>query len=146
MSPRTRPLALRALLVGVAAMHLFPIVRHAPLFLAARSLGEAWKALGPIVAIGVLLVAPPTLMRAATRGWRRHRVAFVATTCALAVAHAVPALDHVPRFLATPCWGDAWRGFGASIAAVWFAIPAATQALLTVGLVRAARDGAYARA
>jgi hypothetical protein len=45
----------------------------------------------------------------------------------LAVVHVVPALDHIPHWVATRAWADAWRGWGALSAVLWFVLPVAAQ-------------------
>ena len=42
--------------------------------------------------------------------------------------HAVPASEHVPKFLASPSWADAWRGGGSVLASFWFILPLPMQA------------------
>ncbi|WP_146651982.1 hypothetical protein [Labilithrix luteola] len=55
----------------------------------------------------------------------------------LTLAHVVPARDHLPRFLASVSWGDAWRGFGACLAVFWFARWAASTVRRVPVLARA---------
>jgi hypothetical protein len=60
--------------------------------------------------------------------WQRRRGALRALGVGLAAAHAVPALDHLPRFIGAMSWADGWRGIGASLAVLWFATPLPVQA------------------
>src|SRR5581483_1207399 len=108
----TRPI-LRALGFALAAMHLLPAKKHLALFLEHFSFGEAWKGFGAVLAVAVL-VAPGPLWRSKWRGL---------VFGVLAVVHAVPAYDHVPRYLAAGEWADAWRGFGALLALAFFLAP-----------------------
>jgi hypothetical protein len=58
---------------------------------------------------------------------------------ALAVAHLVPAADHLPMWLDAPTWGDGWRGIGALAAAVLCATPHAVRVRLARAIVRSRR-------
>jgi hypothetical protein len=64
----------------------------------------------------------------------------------LAAVHLVPALDHVPRLVASPAFADAWRGVGATIAIAWFVAPLQIQALLLARLARAVRGSNFEKA
>ena len=104
----------------LACAHLFPARKHLAALLAAPALDEAWKGLGALASIALFLLP--------FAWWTRLFVAlrrspWVATAGAvlLAVAHVVPAADHLPRFLAAPSYADGWRGLGATCAALWFA-------------------------
>lgn len=118
----TRPL--RVLGFALAAMHLFPAKKHLALFFEQPSFGEAWKGFGAILAIAIL-IAPGPLRR-----WKWRGIAFGL----LAVVHAVPAYDHVPRFFVSMDWADAWRGFGALVAMVFFLAPIRVARFRTLAL------------
>jgi hypothetical protein len=121
---------LRAATFALAFVHLFPAKKHLAIFVAAPSLDEAWKGFGGLLAV-VLYFAPPRAQaRVLAEAWRRARPLLVALGWLLALVHLAPALDHVPRFVAAPSWADAWRGFGACVAAAWFALPLEHQARL----------------
>jgi hypothetical protein len=137
---RDQPLgrfALRATLFAFAFAHSFPARKHLAAFVATPSLEEAWKGIGATVAI-VLYLAPPRVhARALGALWARRRGALAAGGWVLAVAHAVPAADHLPRLAGGVTWADAWRGLGALVACAWFTLPLHWQALS----VRAATRG-----
>lgn len=132
-----RPALLRALTLGLAFVHTFPAWRHLVLFFARPSWDEAWKGFGALLAIAIYLFPPRHQARALATLWRRRRTLLTSAGWLLTVVHLVPALDHVPRFLGRPSWGDAWRGFGSAVAALWFAAPLPWQMRL-VGSLRSA--------
>jgi hypothetical protein len=77
------------------------------------------RASAPSSTIVVLARWPRACVLAAHR-----RVASWTTVRALLVAaHLVPAIDHLPRFIAAPSWADGWRGVGALVAIACFAAP-----------------------
>lgn len=121
---RRRMLGLAA--IGIALLHIFPARKHLAAFFLAPSLDESWKGFGALLAMA-FLVAPMRLQARAIGELSRRNVLFVAMGC-LAVLHLVPAFDHLPRFLASPTFGDAWRGIGSTLAAFWFATPFRAQA------------------
>jgi hypothetical protein len=118
---------------GLAFVHLFPARKHLGLFFETPSVGEAWKGFGAVAAIVFLALPRALQLRLVTTIWRQRRVA-TAIGCVLAVVHVVPALDHLPAFLASWTWADAWRGLGALIAVLWFASPLRAQARV-IGIV-----------
>jgi hypothetical protein len=117
---------IRPLLLGLALMHLLPVTHHGRELLAAPSLGDAWKTVGASAAVLLLAMPTPWLMKLVGRTLNRGRTVSVLATL-LAIAHVVPAADHLPKLLASPNWGDAWRGIGAALAVTWFASPRALQ-------------------
>jgi hypothetical protein len=130
-----RTSALTLISFGLAFVHLFPARKHLGLFVEAPSLGEAWKGFGAVAAI-IFLALPRGLQATlVTKIWRQRRLAS-ALGFVLAVAHVVPALDHLPAFLASLTWADAWRGLGASMAVLWFASPVRAQARLMALVAR----------
>ncbi len=131
----------RPLLAGLALLHLLPATHHGRDFIAAANDSDAWKAIGSAAA--VLLVAMPTpwLMKLAARVRARY-LGVVATL--LAVAHVVPAADHLPKLLASPSWADAWRGVLAAVAVAWVASPRALQLRLVRFWFRPLRSQARA--
>src|SRR5258708_18716401 len=87
--------ALRALGVGLAALHLLPAREHIGRFFAHPSVADAWKGFGAVIAIGILLLPLAWQLRAlAALGRWKWRVLPLAL---LALAHAVPASDHLPK-------------------------------------------------
>lgn len=120
----------------LAYVHSFPAQKHVARFLAEPSLGEAWKGFGACAAIALYLLPPRVQARGLAALLRRHRVVLSSAAFALAAAHVVPALDHIPRFMATPSWSDGWRAAGAAIAAAWFALPMRSQGRVVAFTVR----------
>jgi hypothetical protein len=118
----------RGLTVAFAFLHAFPAKKHLALFVAHPSVEEAWKGFGAALAIALYLMPLRWQARALGTLWNRHRAALLAAGAALAVVHCVPAADHLPKFFASPSWADAWRGFGALMAVVWFLMPLPMQA------------------
>jgi hypothetical protein len=121
-------LLVRGATLGLAWLHAFPAKKHVLLFLDEPSFDEAWKGFGALAAIALYLLPTSTQARLLTLAWRRARWLLAAAGWTLAVVHFVPALDHVPRFFVVPSWADAWRGFGACIAAAWLVLPLEVQA------------------
>ena len=119
---------LRLVTLLLAWAHTFPAIRHIGLFAAEPSLGEAWKGFGGGFAVALYLLPPAWQVRALVALWSRHRGLLVAGGWLLAIAHAVPASDHLPKWLAHPSWVDTWRGFGSAIAILWFVSPLPMQA------------------
>ena len=109
-------------------VHTFPAQRHIGLFLDEPSLTEAWKGFGALAAVVFYLLTPATVGRLLALLWRARLRPLTWMGLVLAVAHLVPVTDHLPRFVQTMSWGDAWRGFGALTAAVWFVAPLPIQA------------------
>ena len=136
--------ALTLLSTGLAFIHLFPARKHLALFFEAPSLGEAWKGFGAVLAIAFLALPRALQGRLLARIWRQRRLAS-ALGLVLAVVHLVPAVDHVPAFLASWTWGDAWRGLGACAAALWFVSPLRAQARLMRAFRVGVRPGPLVR-
>ncbi len=124
MRLRARLLGLAA--IGIALLHIFPARKHLAALLLEPSLGESWKGVGALVAIAFL--AAPMRLQARAIGELSRRGALIVVMALLAIVHLVPAFDHLPRFLASPTFGDAWRGIGSTLAAFWFATPFRAQA------------------
>ncbi len=123
---------------GLAIVHVFPAQKHLGLFLAAPSFGEGWKGFGAVLAIVFLALPRATQVALVTRAWRTRRVAS-ALGLLLAAAHLVPASDHLPACFAAPSWGDAWRGFGATAAMLWFLAPLGLQSRAMAAIARPRR-------
>jgi hypothetical protein len=123
-----RNVLLRALTLALAFLHAFPANKHLTLWLAHPSVDEAWKGFGAVLAIALYMMPVGWQARALGHLWRQRRTALVAAGIVLAMVHAVPASDHLPRLLAHASWGDAWRGIGAAIAIAWFLMPLPVQA------------------
>ena len=134
-----RSALLRAVTLTLAYAHTFPARKHLAAFVDAPSLSEAWKGFGALVAIGLYLLPPEVQAKALMSLWRRHKTILRVGTTLLAVAHVVPALDHVPRFFEVGGWPDAWRGFGSVVAALWFVTPVQVQATFVSALGRVLR-------
>jgi hypothetical protein len=120
-------LPLRAALLVLAFVHSFPARKHLLAFVAAPSLEEAWKGIGAACAIALYLAPIAWHVRALGFLWSRARFVLALGGVALALAHAVPALDHLPRLVAEPSLADAWRGLGSFAAFVWFLLPLPVQ-------------------
>ncbi len=131
-----RSALLRALTLALAFVHTFPAQKHLVALVHDPSLGEAWKGLGALFAVGLYLLPLRVHVRALRMLWQGRQGLLRAAGFLLAVVHAVPASDHIPRFVASGHWGDAWRGFGAGIALAWFLTPLRTQAILVATLGR----------
>ena len=123
----------------LAFVHTFPARAHTAAFLEKPSLGDAWKGFGGILAVGIYLLPVGIQARALTALWRKRRSLLRAGALLLALVHAVPAFDHLPRWLASGSWADAWRGVGASLAVAWFLAPLAVQTRAIRGLAHATR-------
>ena len=122
-------------MILAAFVHTFPATKHMTAFLTQPSWSEGWKAWGSVFAIVAYLQTPDRIARLVFRCWQHHRGVLVVAGWLLALVHSVPAADHLPRLLAAPNWGDAWRGSGALIATVWFVAPIGMQ-FSVVRLVR----------
>jgi hypothetical protein len=108
--------------------HSFPAVKHLRALVAAPSLVESYKGLGAAAAVALYLAPTEWQARVLVGLWRQRRSFLTVASFALVITHAIPALDHVPKFLDDPTWADAWRGFGTAAAAVWFTLPTPIQA------------------
>ncbi len=120
---------LRFCMLSLAWAHTFPATKHLSAFAESPSLEEAWKGFGSAAAVIIYLLPVTWIARALITTWRRHRAALSVAGWVMAIAHLVPAADHLPRLLASPSWGDAWRGLGSSISAAWFVLPVPTQGI-----------------
>jgi hypothetical protein len=139
----TRLTPFRVLTLGLAALHTLPLRHHFADWLSRPNLSDAWKAIGAAIAIA-LLAAPFKLQaRMAQLAWNRKGV-LVTLALVLVVAHLVPAADHVPKLIAPPNVGDAWRAIGSCAAVAWFAAPRGAQLALVRLLHRPALRLAHA--
>jgi hypothetical protein len=134
-----RSALIRGLTLVMAFVHTFPARRHIAALFVTPSLEEGWKGFGALIAIAIYLLPVSVQARGICALWRRYRWALGAGCLVLALAHAVPAADHLPRFVANPSWADAWRGCLSALAALWFLTPMPAQARALNALVRAAR-------
>lgn len=132
---------LRAGMLVLAYAHTFPAQKHVVLFAQAPSVAEAWKGFGACIAVAFYLVPPRIHARILCAIHRRLPTMLRVAGVLLALAHLVPALDHVPRFVASGAFADGWRGLGALAAATWFILPLPLQSWLlhAAWLSRAAR-------
>lgn len=129
MGSRISKLGLPAVRAALAVVHCFPARKHLAALVAARHLAdvasEAWKGLGAAAIVAVLLAPRPLsrpLIRLTIGSSERRPTHAALLVLLLAVAHFVPAEDHLPRFLAAPTWPDAWRGVGAAFAVALFSL------------------------
>ena len=113
---------LRGITIALAAMHLLPARHHLADFFASPSMSDAWKGFGALVAITLLALPQRFQARLAALVWKYRAIGVV-----IAAAHVVPALDHLPKLVASFTFGDAWKGLGATIAVLWFLAPRAVQ-------------------
>jgi hypothetical protein len=134
-----RPVLLRALTLALAFVHTFPAQKHLLGLFRDPSLSEAWKGLGALFAVGLYLLPLRVHVRGLWTLWRGRRALLRSLGFVLALVHAVPASDHIPRFVASGHWGDAWRGFGAALALAWFLAPLPVQAKIIATFGRFAR-------
>jgi hypothetical protein len=113
--------AARVIGIGLAALHLLPARKHLDLFFADPSLNEAWKGFGAIGAIGLLLLPLAWQLRAlaAISRWKWR----IVPLGVMALVHAVPAADHLPKLFVSFGFGDAWRGIGSILAIAFFVTP-----------------------
>jgi hypothetical protein len=122
----------RAATFVLALVHTFPARKHLAAFVDRPSFTEGWEGFGALVAIALYLLPVRTQARALGALWRERRGVLRALTLLLAVVHAVPAADHLPRFVALFDWSDGWRGLGSAAAVLWFLAPAPWQARVLV--------------
>jgi hypothetical protein len=134
-----RSMLVRALALALAFVHTFPARGHIAAFLVRPTLADAGKGFGALAAVILYLLPASWQARGLGVLWRRRRW-LRAVAWSLAVVHMVPLLDHLPRYLDSGDWADAWRGFGACIAVLWFVAPPSQQA--TVLSTAAALGGA----
>jgi hypothetical protein len=134
-----RTAVLRLMTIALAFVHTFPARKHLLAFFEKPSLEEAWEGFGAVLAIALYLLPVRVQARALATLWREHRGLLRVFGAILAVVHAVPAVDHLPAFVATLTWGDAWRGFGSAVAVAWFLAPVTLQRTVIVALARLPR-------
>jgi hypothetical protein len=132
----------RILTLVLAFVHTFPARKHLGAFLQKPSFSDGWEGFGALAAIVLCLLPVGIQIRAIAVLWRKRRAVARAGGVLLAVAHAVPASDHLPRFLESGSWSDAWRGLGSGLAMVWFLAPLSLQARVIAALARVARPSA----
>jgi hypothetical protein len=125
--------------LALAFVHTFPARKHLFAFFERPSLEEAWEGFGALLAIALYLLPVRTQARALTVLWREHRGVLRACGVLLALVHAVPAVDHVPRFIESLTWADGWRGLGSTVAVAWFLAPLTQQRRVIVALTRLVR-------
>jgi hypothetical protein len=135
--PRTA--ILRLITLALAFVHTFPARKHLLALFEKPSLAEAWEGFGALFAIALYLLPVRVQARALTALWREHRGLLRIGGVLLAVAHAVPAVDHLPRFVESLTWADAWRGLGSTVAVAWFLAPLTQQRRVIAALARLAR-------
>jgi hypothetical protein len=131
-----RTAVVRVATFALAFVHTFPARNHITAFLGRPSFAEGWEGLGALAAVGLygLPVAVQARMLAAL--WRRRRAVLRAAGLLLAMAHVVPASDHLPRFFESGRWYDAWRGLGSTLAVIWFLAPLPLQGRAIAALAR----------
>jgi hypothetical protein len=134
-----RSALVRALTFALAFVHTLPAKTHLLAFAANPSLAEGWKGFGALVAVGLYLLPVNVQSRGLARLWQERRAWLRAAAVTLAVAHLVPASDHLPRFWHAPTWADGWRGGGSALAVLWFLTPMRVQARVISLLGRVAR-------
>jgi hypothetical protein len=113
--------------LALAFVHTFPARKHLVALFERPSLTEAWEGVGALLAVLLYLLPVRVQARALNVLWREHRLLLRACGLLLAIAHAVPAADHLPRFVEGASWSDAWRGFGSAAAIAWFLAPLSLQ-------------------
>jgi hypothetical protein len=135
-----RWMVLRVATLVLAYAHTFPATKHIAAFVHAPSWAEAYKGFGALLAVCLYLLPVRWQARGLQVIWRR-RAALAAATWGLAAVHAVPAVDHLPRFVTTLRWEDAWRGIGCALAVAWFLAPVSAQGRAVAALARWSRLG-----
>jgi hypothetical protein len=128
VDPLAARFALRGILLVLAVAHSLPARKHLALFFAEPSWTEAWKGFGAALAVGLYLLPVRTYARALASAWAHHRALLIGVGWLLAIVHAVPAADHLPKLATAATWGEAWRGGGAALACAWFVAPVRVQA------------------
>jgi hypothetical protein len=134
-----RTAVLRLTTLALAFAHTFPARKHLTAFFEKPSWPEAWEGFGALLAVALYLTPVRVQARALTVLWREHRSLLRAAGLLLAVAHAVPAVDHLPRFFEYVDWADGWRGIGSTAAVAWFLAPVTLQGKVIAALARLAR-------
>jgi hypothetical protein len=111
--------------VGLALLHTLPARHHLADMLAAFNASDAWKGIGATIAVVLMIV--PVRRQARVIGILRHARLLSLAAALLVVVHLVPAIDHVPKFFASPTFGDGWRALGSCLAILWFMAPSTFQ-------------------
>ena len=132
-------LLLRLSTFALAYVHTFPARKHLVAFYERPSWMEAWEGFGALLAITLYLLPVSVQARALTALWQERRYVLRACGLLMALVHAVPAADHLPRFIAAPGWADGWRGLGSTLAIAWFLAPLPIQAIVIASLARLGR-------
>ena len=130
-----RSMLLRVGTLALGYAHTFPATKHLAAFARDPSLGEGWKGFGALFAVCLYLLPIHVQARGLRALWRRRHV-LSAVTWTLAAVHAVPLVDHLPRFVGAATWADGWRGIGSAIAVAWFLAPVSRQGALVAALAR----------
>jgi len=123
--------------VGLALLHTLPARHHLRDMAAYFTASDAWKGIGAAIAVALLVV--PVRQQAGVIAILRHARLLVLASALLVVVHLVPALDHVPKLLASPNFADGWRAIGSCLAIVWFGAPRDLQLAVmrrSIGCVR----------
>jgi hypothetical protein len=123
-----RAALVRVATLALAFVHTFPARKHLAELVVNPGASDAWKGIGALGSVLLYLLPPRVQARALSHLWRRHRALIGVFGIALAAAHAVPAMDHLPRLLGNFTYSDAWRGMGATFAVAWFLTPVPLQA------------------
>lgn len=123
----------------LAYVHTFPARKHLVAFYERPSWTEAWEGFGALIAVALYLLPVSIQARALTALWQERRIVLRVCGLLLALVHAVPAADHLPRFVAAADWGDAWRGLGSTLAIAWFLAPLPIQASIVAAVARLGR-------
>lgn len=111
--------------LALALLHTLPARHHLADMLASFNASDAWKGIGATISVAFLLV--PARKQARIIGSLRHARLLALTAALLVVVHLVPALDHVPKLLASPNFADGWRAVGSCLAILWFGAPSTLQ-------------------
>jgi len=132
-------LLLRLSTFALAYVHTFPARKHLIAFYERPSWMEAWEGFGALFAVALYLLPVSVQARALTTLWQERRPVLRACGLLLALVHAVPAADHLPRFIAAAGWADGWRGLGSTFAVAWFLAPLPLQATVIASFARLGR-------
>jgi hypothetical protein len=122
-----RSTLVRVLALALAFAHTFPARGHLAAFFERPTLADGWKGFGALAAVSLYVLPVEWQARGLAALWRRRRW-LRSVAWSLALVHMVPLLDHLPRYFDSGGWPDAWRGFGACIAVLWFLAPPSRQA------------------
>lgn len=121
--------------IGLALLHVLPARHHLADMASRFNLSDAWKGIGAAVAIAVL--ALPFENQAKVVAFLKRRKWLGAAALLLVVVHLVPAADHVPKLLAAPSFGDAWKAIGSVLAIAWFLAPRSVHVAVLQVVTRA---------